>query len=150
MPITAVLSRTLHEALGDEAAADLVDWMQRVDTQRAELREINELNFARIESRFTEMQQVTDARFGEARHELRAEVSAVRMEMHDGFAGVRDEMRAGFSELKLAIANAEVKSERRSGETESKMERRFAELLKWSFLFWCGTFATVALAVRRR
>ncbi len=94
-----------------------------MDNQRAELRELNELNFARIESRFSEMQQATDARFGEARHELHAEVSAVRMEM-----------RAGFSELKLAIANAEVKS-----------ERRFADLLKWSFLFWCGTFAAAAL-----
>jgi hypothetical protein len=45
MPITAVLSRTLHEALGREAAADLVDWMQTVDAHRAELRELSRALF---------------------------------------------------------------------------------------------------------
>jgi hypothetical protein len=30
MPITAKLSRKLYETFGDEAAADMVDWMHRV------------------------------------------------------------------------------------------------------------------------
>ncbi len=94
MPITARLSRTLHDALGDEAAADLVDWMQTVDTHRAELRELNELNYARLDSRMTELRQVTDARFGELRHELRADISTLRVETQAGFAEVRDEMRS--------------------------------------------------------
>jgi hypothetical protein len=120
MPVTAVLSRTLHATLGDEAAADLVDWMQQVDTHRADLRELNELSFARIESRFNEH----DARFGEARCEMLTEVANLRLEMRDGFA-----------ELKVAIAR-----------TDAKIDSRFADLLKWSFLFWCGTFAAAILA----
>jgi len=142
MPITAVLSRTLHEALGREAAADLVDWMQQVDTHRAELRELNELNFARIDSRFqlvdsrmNELRQVMDSRFNEQRqatdslrvefrHELRAEISALRMETNDGLA-----------EVKIALAGL-----------ESKIDRRFADLVKWSFLFWCGAVGAAALA----
>jgi hypothetical protein len=119
IPITAVLSRTLHDALGTEAAADLVDWMEQVDTHRAELRDLSELN---------------SARFGEFRHDMRAEFTALRMEMREGFA-----------ELKLAIANVELKGERRSADVESKMERRFADLLKWSFVFWCGTMALIYL-----
>ncbi len=135
MPITAALSRTLHEALGHEAAADLVDWMQQVDTHRVELRELNELNYARIEARF----QATDARISEVRHELLGEVGALRMDMRDGFADVRSEMRTGFAELKIAIAR-----------TESKIDSRYAEVLKWSFVFWCGTVAAGVLAARLR
>lgn len=70
--------------------------MQRVDTQRADLRELNELNFARIDSRFqlvdsrfTEQRQAIDALRGEFRNELRAEISGLRMEMHDGLAEVK-------------------------------------------------------------
>ena len=130
MPITAVLSRTLHEVLGDEAAADLVDWMNQVDTQRAELRELNEMNYARIDSRFqlvdsrfTEQRQAIEAMRSEFRHELRAEISTLRMETHDGLAEVR-----------VALAGV-----------ESKIDRRFADLVKWSFLFWCGAVAAAAL-----
>ena len=86
-------------------------------THRAELRELNELSYGRLDSRISEV-----------RHELRAELGTLRMEMHDGFA-----------DLKLAMANAETKS-----------ERRFGEVIKWSFLFWSGSFATAALALWRR
>ena len=117
MPLTARLSRTLHDALGNEAAADLVDWMQQVDTQRAELRELNELNYARFDSRMNELRDVTAARLGEFRHELRADISDLRAEMKVAIAGV-----------------------------DSKIDRRHAELLTWSFVFWCGMVAAVEVA----
>jgi hypothetical protein len=135
MPITARLSRTLHDALGNEAAADLVDWMQQVDTHRAELRELNELNYARFDSRMNELRQVTDARLGEFRQELRADIGALRVETHDSIAALREETHAGFAGLKVALSGV-----------ESKIERRFADLVKWSFLFWCGAVAAAALA----
>ncbi len=56
MPITSKLSRKLYETFGDEAAADMVDWMHHVDAQRAELRELNELNFARFEARLAQLE----------------------------------------------------------------------------------------------
>jgi hypothetical protein len=59
MAITARLSRRLYEAFGDEAAADMVDWMHQVDAHRAELRELNDLNFSRLEGRLAQ----TEARF---------------------------------------------------------------------------------------
>src|SRR5438045_5827206 len=62
MPIAAKLSHKLDEVLGSEAAEAMVDWMQRIDTSRSELRELNDLIVARIESRFRE----SDARFREA------------------------------------------------------------------------------------
>jgi hypothetical protein len=88
-----------------------------MDLHRAALRELNELNAARIDSRF----QSIDARMSETRHELRAEIATLRMEMQVGFARV-----------------------------ESKIDSRFAEVIKWSFLFWCGTVAAGVFATRLR
>lgn len=52
MPVTAKLSRLFYERLGDEVANELVDLLNQVDTSyRAELREINDLNFARFEAK---------------------------------------------------------------------------------------------------
>jgi hypothetical protein len=44
----------LYETFGDDARADMVDWMQNVEAQRAELRELNELNVQRFEMRLAE------------------------------------------------------------------------------------------------
>jgi hypothetical protein len=142
MPITAALSRTLHEALGDEAAADLVDWMQAVDTHRAELRELSELHYARFDSRMTELRQVTDARLDAFRHELRADITTLRMET-----------QAAMGDLKVALAGVDSKIDNRFAEAqvtsanlEAKIDRRFTEFVRWSFLFWCGAIAAAALA----
>ena len=52
MPVTAKLSQQFYQKLGDELANELVDWFNAVDaTYRADLREINELNFARFEAK---------------------------------------------------------------------------------------------------
>src|ERR1051325_3920326 len=52
MPITAKLSRMFYEKFGDELTNELVDWFNQVDpTYRSELRELNELNFARFDAK---------------------------------------------------------------------------------------------------
>ena len=88
MPITTRLSRKLHQTLGQEAAEDLVTWLQQVDTQRADLRELNDLNFSRFEARLAE----------------------VRHEMQTGFAQLRQELQVGLSgvETKLAQRSADL------------------------------------------
>lgn len=53
MPVTAKLSRKFYERLGDDVANELVEWFNQVDaTYRADLRELNDLNFARFEAKF--------------------------------------------------------------------------------------------------
>jgi hypothetical protein len=91
MPITAKLSRKLYETFGDEAAGDMVDWMHQVDAQRNELRELNELNYARFEARLAQLEATIVARL------------------------------------------------------ESKIEQRTADLMKWSFVFWVGAVAAIAV-----
>src|SRR5256712_10327615 len=52
VPVTAKLSRKLYDKLGEEVANELVDWFNQVDaTYRADLRELNELNYARFEAK---------------------------------------------------------------------------------------------------
>jgi len=51
MPVTAKLSRKFYEKLGDDVANELVEWFNLVDaTYRSDLRELNELNFARFDA----------------------------------------------------------------------------------------------------
>ena len=55
MPVTARLSKRFKDTLGEEIASELVDWFNAVDaTYRADLRELNELNFARFEAKLGE------------------------------------------------------------------------------------------------
>ena len=52
MPVTAKLSRRFYEKFGDDIANELVDWFNMVDaTYRSELRELNELNYARFDAK---------------------------------------------------------------------------------------------------
>ena len=71
MPVTAKLSRKFYERLGDEVANELVEWFNLVDaTYRSDLRELNELNFARfdakVEQRVAELRAEMQAGFARA------------------------------------------------------------------------------------
>ena len=70
MPVTAKLSRKFYEKLGDDVANELVEWFNAVDaTYRSDLRELNELNFARfdakLEQRITELRAEMQAGFAQ-------------------------------------------------------------------------------------
>jgi len=75
VPVTARLSRKFYDTFGDELANELVDWFNQVDTAyRAELREQNEVNFARFDAKL-------EQRIGELRAELRAELASLRADL---------------------------------------------------------------------
>lgn len=93
----------------------MVDWMHRMDAQRAELRELNELNFTRIDERFKRV----DERF---------------TRIDEQFVESRREMDAWFAQFEASII----------GRLEAKIEQRTADLMKWSFVFWCGAVAAIA------
>jgi hypothetical protein len=71
VPVTAKLSKRFYEVLGEDVANELVDWLNAVDlTYRADLREMNELNFARF-----------DAKLEQRVAELRSEIHSVRADL---------------------------------------------------------------------
>lgn len=131
MPVTARLSSRFYEKFGDEIAAEFVNWFNEVDaTYRGDLRQLNELNFARF-----------DARVGERFAELE-----VRLERR--FAELDAKWERRFSDL-------EATWERRFGALESFWEQRLsdvrADLVRWMFVFWAGNVATtlaIVLALR--
>lgn len=52
MPVTAKSSKEFYDALGEDIANEMVDWFNAVDaTYRADLREPNELDFARFDAK---------------------------------------------------------------------------------------------------
>ena len=82
MPVTAKLSRKFYEKFGDDVANELVDWFNMVDaTYRLELREQNELNYARFDAK------------------LEQRIAELRAEMQVGFAT----MHAKFDQLETRL-----------------------------------------------
>ena len=91
MPVTAKLSRKFYDKLGDDVANELVEWFNAVDaTYRGDLRELNELNFARfdakVEQRWAELRGEMQAGFARAEAKLEQRVTELRAEMREGFA----------------------------------------------------------------
>lgn len=71
MPVTAKLSRKFYEKFGDEIADELVEWFNQVDaTYRADIRELNELNFARSDAKL-------EQRVAELRGEMRTGLASL-------------------------------------------------------------------------
>jgi hypothetical protein len=123
VPVTAKLSRRFYDVLGEDVANELVEWFNAVDlAYRTDLRELNELNFARF-----------DAKLEQRLAELRAEL--------------RTELHTGLHELRLEIQEA--RTETQGLRTELYQVR--AELLRWMFGFWVSTLIGIAgLAIALR
>lgn len=82
MPVTAKLSRKFYERFGDDLTNELVTWFNDVDTTyRADLRELNELNYARFDAK------------------LEQRMCELRRDMHAGFSTV--DVRFAQFETKL-------------------------------------------------
>jgi hypothetical protein len=75
VPVTAKLSRKFYDKLGDDVANELVEWFKQVDaTYRSDLREMNELNFARFDAKL-------EQRLAELRAELRGGLAGLKSEL---------------------------------------------------------------------
>src|SRR3954469_114078 len=75
VPVTAKLSKRFYDVLGEDVANELVEWFNAVDlAYRSDLRELNELNFARFDAKL-------EQRIAELRAELRTEIHHVRTEI---------------------------------------------------------------------
>ena len=97
MPVTARLSRRFYEVLGEDVANELVDWLNAVDlTYRTDLRELNQVNFARFDARL-------EQRLAELRAELRQELEVLRSEVRLEIAGRRPEFRTELQRVRAEL-----------------------------------------------
>lgn len=82
MPVSARLLQSLHESLGNDATNDLLAWWEEAATvNRAAVREVADLYYARFE-----------ARLEKGLAEVRSEMAMTRSEMDKGFSEVRSEL----------------------------------------------------------
>src|SRR6476620_11064059 len=97
VPVTARLSKRFYEVLGEDVANELVDWFNAVDlTYRNDLRELNELNFARFDARL-------EQRLAELRAELRQELAELRSDLRTEIAGLRLEFRTELQQVRTEL-----------------------------------------------
>jgi predicted nucleic acid-binding Zn-ribbon protein len=117
VPITPRLSQKLQQALGGEAGAEFMNWMHHVDARVGDVATRGDL--AGLRADFAELR----ADFTELRQTTRADIAELRQEMQVGFAKVHEEM----------------------ARLETRLERRFSDLIKWSFVFWVGAVGAIAI-----
>lgn len=87
MQRSAKLSKLFFDRLGEQVANELVDWFNQVDaTYRSDLRELNELDFARfdakLEQRLTELHAKLDGKIDRVAAELHARMDAIVADLH--------------------------------------------------------------------
>jgi SMC interacting uncharacterized protein involved in chromosome segregation len=150
MLISASLTQKLRESFGLEAGDDMVDWMQRVGSEREHLRELNDLDFARhsaeLRKEFAEARREMHADFEEFRQVVRADLIALREEMHVSVSTLREEMQASASNLREEMRAGFAEARAEHLKLEATIERRFNDMMRWSLLFWLsGLGAVVAL-----
>jgi len=119
MPVTAKLSKLFYERLGEQIANELVDWFNQVDaTYRSDLRELNELNFARFDAKLEQRLAELDAKWGSRWSRLDAKL----------------EQRLAQLDAKIDQSVAAVR-----GEIQTGLARQKVELTRQMFTFWLGT-----------
>lgn len=93
MPVTAKLSRKFYERFGDDLTNELVEWFNQVDaTYRGDLRELNELNWARSKAEMNEGFARVRSEMSVTQAELRAEMSTFRADLRAEMAAMKAEL----------------------------------------------------------
>lgn len=115
MPVTAALLKKLQETLGEEAASDLVTWVDQstahgVAQIRGDVRGL-ETRFERLEQRME--------RLAEAQADLRVEFGRE-------IARLDARIETGLATLRVELASQR------------------GDLIKWMFIFWAGTIIPLA------
>ena len=124
MPITVKLSEHFYRKFGHEVVDEMVNWFNQVDdTYRGELRELNELNFARFDAK------------------LEQRLAEVKAELREGIAALRGEFRA---ELGTQLGRVEAELGGLRGEFRAALEGEGRSVIKWMFGFWITTVTTLA------
>ena len=88
MPVTAKLSQAFYDRLGHQVADEMVDWFNQVDAaNRTDLRELNELNFARfdakLEQRFAASSLVLEQRLSAFSRLLEQQIAKLGIDLKD-------------------------------------------------------------------
>lgn len=137
MPVTAKLSLAFYEKLGENVANELVDWFNAVDaTYRSDLRELNELNFARfdakVEQRLAALESRLDARIDRLAAALEGKLGS-QVAAH-AFA----QINARFDQIDAKFTVTETKF-------DAVLQKGLRQQMGWMILMWITTIAALIL-----
>jgi DNA anti-recombination protein RmuC len=145
MPVTARLSKLFYDRLGEEIAQEMVDWFNQVDaTYRTDLRELNELNFARFDAKLEQRVTTLEAKLAqrvttlEAKLEQRIAALDAKLEQRLSEIDARLSARIDGVETRLAAGL----NERLAG-MEATLERHLGEQTRWLFVAWASLLIPV-------
>jgi hypothetical protein len=146
VPITAKLSRNFHGKLGDDAANELVSWLNTVDEDlRSQLRELNEQNFARFDAKLDQRFSALDKRFAAQDERFAA--------LGGKFAVLEERLDGKFSALDWKFTALEERFATHQARIDGTLATFESRMIRWMFIFWSGTMvSTVGLvwAIVRR
>ena len=161
MPVTAKLSKAFYQQLGHEVTDELVDYLNDVDVAyRSDLRDLNELNFARFDAKLEQLIAELRSTLREELAELRATfreelsngLSKLRQELAELRATFREELSNGLSQLReeLTGEQSRLREEIVGLEGRLRLEIRSTEnrLLTWMFAAWATTIGTLITLLR--
>ena len=133
MPVTAKLSKAFYDKMGDQVTTELVEWFNSVDsTYRADLRELNESNFARFDAK-------VEQRFAQSEAQIDRRFALIDVK----FAQLEAKFEQRFVQL-------EAKFEQRCAQLEALFERRLGEQTRWLVAAWVTVLAALMGLYLRR
>jgi len=150
VPVTAKLSQKFYAKFGDDLTNELVDWLNQVDaTYRSDLRELNELNFARFDAKLDQRAAELDAKIEQRSAELEAKI-----EQRSAQLEAKIEQRAAQLEAKLDQRTTQIEAKIDSGLARfeggllariGQVEGRLARL---TVTLWVATLATIVALLK--
>ena len=97
MPVAAKFSKEFYDRFGHELTDELVSYLNQIDSDyRSELRELNELNFARFDAKL-------EQRIAELRAEFRQEIARLESSLNQSIAELRIEFHTGLAALETKL-----------------------------------------------
>ncbi|GIV04280.1 MAG: hypothetical protein KatS3mg015_3110 [Fimbriimonadales bacterium] len=136
MPVTVKLSKLFYERLGEEIANEMVDWFNAVDASyRDDLRQLNELNFARFDAKLEQRVVELDAKIDGVAGALDAKIDRVAGELDAKIDQVAVQLDAKINHV---AAQLDSKIDRVAAELKEVLERRLGEHTRWLVAAWAS------------
>jgi chromosome segregation ATPase len=126
MSIPPRLASKLNEVIGPSAAEDLVNWLDETRARHAELR----------------------ADLAEVRQEVRASEARLDAKFLTQEAKFNGQLAEQLSSVTATLGGQIAALAQELHVVDNKIERRFSDLILWSFVFWVSAVGAIALLAR--
>jgi hypothetical protein len=141
VPVTAKLSKLFYDRFGDQVVGELVDWFNSVDaTYSANLRDLNEVNFARFDAklrqRFAEQDAKFEKRFVEQDAKFEKQFVDFDVKFEKRFVDLDVRLEKRFAGVDVRFERLDAKIDRVATEQREFMERALKDQTRWMFVAW--------------